>query len=137
MRNGNLDRIQAELQQAQSDALILLDCCTAGTVDGGEGNGVTELLAACSFDSKANGVGHYSFTTTLTIELKQMARLMQTSQRNSFSIGDLYANMYRRTQSYMPQGIANERYPSPIHVQLRADERLPTGIRLSIFNKSL
>jgi hypothetical protein len=93
--------IQANLQHARSDALILLDCCYAGTVDGGEGKGVTELLAACPFDGKANGVGHYSFTTTLTIELKQMARQMETSQRKCFSIGDLYANMYRRTQSFM------------------------------------
>ena len=122
--------IQADLQQAQSDALILLDCCYAGVVDGGEGNGVTELLAACSFNSEANGVGHYSFTTALTIELKAI------SKRKSFTIGELYANMYRRTQSHMARGVPNERYPPPTHVLLRTDEKLHRCIQLSAHRDS-
>lgn len=122
--------IQQELQQAQSDVLILLDCCSSGVADGGEGNGVTELLAACPFGIEANGVGHYSFTNALTIELKLL------SQKSVFSVGDLYANMYRRNQSYMTQGIANERYPPPIHLRLRSDERFPRSIQLSAQSKS-
>ncbi|CZR58808.1 uncharacterized protein PAC_08700 [Phialocephala subalpina] len=122
--------IQADLQQAQSDALILLDCCYAGVVDGGEGNGVTELLAACSFNSEANGVGHYSFTTALTIELQII------SKRKSFTIGELYANLYRRSQSYMARGVPNERYPPPAHVLLRTDEKLYRCIQLSAYRNS-
>ncbi|RDW56663.1 hypothetical protein BP6252_14049 [Coleophoma cylindrospora] len=119
--------IQQELQQAQSDVLILLDCCSSGVADGGEGNGVTELLAACPFGTEANGVGHYSFTTALTIELRLFA-----IQNRIFPIGDLYANLYRRSQSHLAQGISNERYPPPVHLQLRSDERFPRSIQLSV-----
>lgn len=109
--------IQQELQQAQSDVLILLDCCSSGVADGGEGNGVTELLAACPFGIEANGVGPYSFTNSLTIELRLL------SQKKLFSVGDLYSNMYRRNQSHLHQGVANERYPPPIHLRLRSEEK--------------
>ena len=128
--------IQADLQHAQSDALILLDCCYAGTVVGGEGNGVTELLAACDFNSQANGVGQYSFTSSLIIELEEMARQIQTNKRESFPIGEIWTKMFLRIQSYIPQGIANERYPPPTHVPLRLDEKFRRCIYLSIHTKS-
>jgi len=118
--------IQQELQQAQSDVLILLDCCSSGVADGGEGNGVTELLAACPFGIEANGVGPYSFTNSLTIELRLL------SQKKLFSVGDLYSNMYRRNQSHLHQGVANERYPPPIHLRLRSEEKFPRSIQLSV-----
>jgi len=52
--------VQRSLEMAQSDVLILLDCCSSGVANASEGNGVTELLCACPYDTRANGVGHYS-----------------------------------------------------------------------------
>jgi len=62
--------IQRSLEMAESDILILLDCCWSGVANDTEGNGVTELICACPFDGQANGVGHYSFTRALITELR-------------------------------------------------------------------
>jgi hypothetical protein len=118
--------IQQALQQAQSDVLVFLDCCSSGIGDVGEGNGVTELMTACAFDVTANGVGHYSFTKALTIELRLL------SKKSSFPVGELYANVYCRIQYHLSQGIPGERYPAPIHLQLTRDDEFLRGLRLSI-----
>lgn len=49
--------IQNALEQAKSDALILIDSCDSGTANTDEGSGVTELVAAGGFNVTANGVG--------------------------------------------------------------------------------
>jgi hypothetical protein len=118
--------IQQALHQAQSDVLILLDCCSSGIGDVGEGNGVTELMSACAFDVVANGVGHYSFTKALTTELRLL------SKKSSFPVGELYANIYCRIQYHLTQGVAGERYPAPIHLQLTRDDEFPRGLLLSV-----
>src|SRR3954470_24394412 len=66
--------IQNVLEESQSDVLILLDCCNAGTANTNEGEGVTELISACAFNSRTNGVGPYSFTNALVIELQDLSR---------------------------------------------------------------
>ncbi|TVY81197.1 hypothetical protein LSUE1_G005163 [Lachnellula suecica] len=118
--------IQHALEQAESDVLILLDSCESGVGDAGEGNGVTELMAACAFDVQANGVGHYSFTNALTIELKLL------SKKKSVPVVDLYTQIYCRAQHHMVRGVKNERYPAPIHLQLTRDYQFPRSIQLSI-----
>jgi hypothetical protein len=92
----------------------------------GEGNEVTELISACAFDIIANGVGHYSFTKALTTELRLLGK------KGSFPVGELYANIYCRIQYHLTQGVASERYPAPIHLQLTRDDEFPRGLRLSI-----
>jgi hypothetical protein len=118
--------IQKALEQALSDVLILLDCCSSGIGDAGEGNGVTELMSACAFDAIANVVGHYSFTKALTIELRLL------SKKRSFPVVELYTHIYCRAQYHMAQGIDNERYPAPIHLLLTQDDNFPRSILLSI-----
>jgi hypothetical protein len=54
-------------------------------------NGATELICACAFDAKANGVGYYSFTQALTTELRLL------SKKPCFSISELYTSVYTRT----------------------------------------
>jgi hypothetical protein len=122
--------IQHSLEQADSDVLILLDSCSSGIGDGGEGHGVTELMAACAFDAIANGVGHYSFTKALTTELRLL------SKKRSFPVVELYQKVYCRAQHHMPQGIKNERYPAPILLQLTRDNIFPRGIQLSVQERS-
>jgi hypothetical protein len=105
--------------------LILLDCCASGTANTGEGNGVSELLSACAYNSTANGVGPYSFTNALVIELKEL------SKRPSFSVGELYSNIYRRIQNRMPED-GRERHPPPIHLALTQENLFPRSIQLSV-----
>lgn len=118
--------IQRSLEMAQSDVLILLDCCSSGVAHGSEGNGVTELICACPFDTKANGVGPYSFTQALTTELRFL------SKKPCFSVGELYTSVYTRIQSFLPQGVENERYPPPVHFAFTQDESFPRSIILSV-----
>jgi hypothetical protein len=117
--------IQRSLEMAQSDVLILLDCCWSGVANETEGSGITELLCACPFDGRANGVGHYSFTQALTTELRLLGKLPR------FSVGRLYTAIYTRMQSFLMQGVNNERYPPPVHFVLSQDGPLIKGIHLA------
>jgi hypothetical protein len=108
--------IQNVLEQAESDVLILLDCCHSGTATASEGDGVTELISACAYNSQANGVGSYSFTKELIIELQQL------SQQPSFTVAELYRNIFCRIQSRRPEDEGRrERHPAPIHLSLTQD----------------
>jgi hypothetical protein len=114
------------LEEAQSDVLLLLDCCKAGTANTNEGNGITELISACGYSSIANGVGPYSFTHALVIELEALAR------RAEFSTGELYTNIYCRTQIRLPDdGAGTERHPPPIHLVLNNDSPYRRSIHLA------
>lgn len=115
--------IQNVLEEAQSDVLILLDCCAGGAINTLEGNGVTELVAACGYDAIANGVGQYSFTSALITEL------LDLSNRPSFTIAYLYNNIFSRIQGRMPED-GRERHPPPIHLVLTQDNNFPRSIQL-------
>lgn len=43
--------LQNTLEYAESDVLLLLDCCAAASSVEGAGSGVTEVIAACSFET--------------------------------------------------------------------------------------
>jgi len=118
------------LEEAQSDVLILLDCCASGTANASEGNGVNELVSACVFNETANGVGPYSFTCALVTEPGLL------SDKASFSVGELYKRIFFRTQCRIPEekykdGTARERHPAPIHLLLTQGAPLPRSIQLS------
>jgi hypothetical protein len=116
--------IQALLEQAQSDVLILLDCCCSGIASTVEGNGVAELIAACGYNNKALGVGVYSFTSALIMELQKL------STKPIFSVGELYSNIYLNIQHRTLMD-GTERHPPPIHLQLTQESRFPRSIQLS------
>jgi hypothetical protein len=119
--------IQRSLEMARSDVLILLDCCSSGVANASEDNGVTELICACPFDFKANGVGQYSFTQALITELRLLRK-----KTACFSVDELYTSIYTRMQSYLEQGIVNERYPPPVHFVLTQDEPFVRSIQLFV-----
>jgi hypothetical protein len=116
--------IQNVVEEAPSDVLLLLDCCNAGTANTNEGEGLTELISACAYNSKANGVGPYSFTHALVIELKELAK------RPYFSVGELYGNIFCRIQARMPED-GTERHPAPVHLVLTNDTHYQQSIRIS------
>ena len=47
--------VQTMLEQAKSDVLLLLDYCQAASTIAASGNGVTEIIAACGFETEAPG----------------------------------------------------------------------------------
>ncbi|KAG4438265.1 hypothetical protein IFR05_006247 [Cadophora sp. M221] len=114
--------IQHALEEAVSDVLLLLDCCASGTANTDEGHGVTELIAACGFNTSANPVGPDSFTRALITELGLLRRT------SSFTVGTLYNRILCRAQNWMPTG--REVQKPPLHVVLTQDSQLPRGIQL-------
>jgi hypothetical protein len=64
--------IQQLLEEASSDALLLYDCChSSHPAVNIAGQGVTELLAACAFETQAPAPGVLSFTNALIKVLEQ------------------------------------------------------------------
>ncbi|KAF5876582.1 putative glucose-methanol-choline oxidoreductase protein [Botrytis fragariae] len=116
--------IQNSLEEAQSDVLLLLDCCSSGTANTGDGCGTTELIAACGFNDVANGVGRHSFTHALTIELRLL------SAYPKFTAAVLYNRILCRLQNWMPEG--RELQKAPLHVVLTQNQALPSSIQLSV-----
>lgn len=58
------------LEEAKSDVLILLDCCAAASSAASSNSGITEIIAACGFETWTPGVGEHSFSRSLIEELK-------------------------------------------------------------------
>ncbi|ESZ96154.1 hypothetical protein SBOR_3429 [Sclerotinia borealis F-4128] len=116
--------IQNSLEEAQSDVLLLLDCCSSGTADTGDGCGTTELIAACGFNDVANGVGSHSFTSALITELKLLI------SNPKFTAAVLYSRILCRVQNWMPKG--RELQKAPLHVVLTQNPALPSSIQLSV-----
>lgn len=85
---------------------------------------MTELISACAYNARANGVGPYSFTHALVIELRELAK------KPCFSVGELYSNIFCRIQARMPED-GTERHPAPVHLVLTNDTRYQQRIQLS------
>ncbi|KAI4101664.1 MAG: hypothetical protein LQ345_007406, partial [Seirophora villosa] len=112
--------IQTMLEEADSDVLILLDCCAAGSSAGGSGKGITQLIAACGFESVAPGVEH-SFTRALIEELKYY------ELRGPVSTAFLHDKILARAKfSWNPRYASDgthERRRTPIHLDLSEQAR--------------
>lgn len=86
---------------------------------------MTELIAACAFNATANGVGQFSFTNALVIELIELSR------KPSFSVGALYSNIFIRTQCRLPEH-GRERHPAPVHLMLTRQMNFHRSIQISV-----
>lgn len=82
------------LEEADSDVLLLLDSCHSATITTNDSfqaeSGVTEVIAACAFESIAAGVNEHSFTKTLT-DILAIA-----SKGPPFSVSELHARIFAR-----------------------------------------
>jgi hypothetical protein len=87
--------IQAFFEQSGSDALLIYDAChsaeTAISRDSRSPQSITELIAACGFQTTAPGVGDHSLTHTLTKELRHL----RTGDR-PFSVSELFSRVLTR-----------------------------------------
>ena len=109
--------IQTNLEEADSDVLVLLDCCAAASSAGGSGKGITELIAACGFEDFAPGVGEHSFTRSLIEELRYYAY-----RPGPISTAFLHNKVLARAKkSWNPRYAidgSQERRKTPIHIHL-------------------
>ena len=76
--------------------LILLDCCAAATSSAENGNGVTEVIAACGFETSAPCVFKHSFTKTLIEELKKWI------SRSTLSAAELHNKILSSMKHWKP-----------------------------------
>lgn len=113
------DALQVNLEQAESDVLLLLDCCAAGSaISTCRGSATKELLVACGFETRTPGVGNRSFTHNLVEELKVL------KDRGPFTVAVLHAAITRRIIEQSSQRTTNRREPetkSPHHYILTND----------------
>ncbi len=124
--------IQNMLEQAISDVLILLDCCAAATASAELGSGVTEVIAACGFETSAPGVCEHSFTRSLIEELRYCCK------RSPLSAAILHMKVLSRMKYWKPKPVEtkagepafHERRKTPVHTIL-TNEGKPRSIVLS------
>lgn len=126
--------LQPLLEQAESDILILLDCCAAASSCGGSGSGVTEVIAACGFETWAPTVGEHSFSRSLIDELEYWSH-----QRPSLSAAMLHSKVLSRIKCWKPRFEMTgrqrcveppERRKTPIHIVL-SEEGAKRNIELT------
>ena len=107
--------LQELLENAESDALMLLDCCAAASSISATGSGVTEVIAACGFETWAPGVGEHSFTRSLIDELRYWSR------GPTLSVAMLHNKVLSRIKYWKPRfGMTgeHEHRKKPIYVVL-------------------
>ena len=111
---------QTSLEDAESDVLILLDCCAAARSISGSGSGVTEVLAACGPETWSPGVGEHAFTRNLIDELQYCGG------DHNLSVASFHQKVLARIKSWKPTYSNNgesERRRTPIHTIVSSKEK--------------
>ena len=108
--------VQALVQKAKSDVLLLLDCCAAtiGAFPASQSDRVVEIIAACAFGAWAPIPGPHSFRRTVIDILEDW------TNRPRFSTSMLYREILNRLWQGIPErkgpGKMIERHPTPVHI---------------------
>ncbi|KAH6684085.1 hypothetical protein B0J14DRAFT_646000 [Halenospora varia] len=114
--------IQNTLEQALSDVLVLLDCPHSGSSNN-DGSGNTELIAASNYNATSKEEAPFTFTQDLELELRELSKLP------TFSIGNLYHNIFCRMQGRIAE---DQEFRPPIYLPLSQENTLlPRSIRLA------
>jgi hypothetical protein len=113
------------LEEAKSDVLILLDCCAAASSTASVGSGITEVIAACGFETWTPGVGEHSFSRSLIDELKFL------STGPPFTAAMLHNKVLARIKYWKPRYNAGaspdprdlwrEKRKTPVYILLASD----------------
>src|SRR6266536_3318447 len=95
--------IQQLFEEAESDVLLLYDSChSSHPAVNVAGQGVTEVIAACRFETQAPAVGVHSFTNALILELE----LAFTGP--PISVAELHGRIIGQLKSWKP-GLLRDR----------------------------
>lgn len=109
--------IQTLLEKATSDALLLLDCCSAASAAPQAGHGMTEIIAACGWESIAPEPGRFSFTDTLIEVLEEWIN-------RPFTAAMLHSEILSRLKHERPEMIGSQRREcrrTPIYIVSSSD----------------
>lgn len=113
-------RIFTTLESSTSDVLVLLDSTGAGSFTSTEGNGVTELIAACAFKRSSNTAKSPSFTKVIVNTLQRLSLMP------SFTVNYFYNCIFEKCQALRE---FHHHKVDPIHIILGQDQGRPRSIR--------
>ncbi|KAI1138216.1 hypothetical protein F5Y05DRAFT_419077 [Hypoxylon sp. FL0543] len=119
--------IQQILEEARSDTLIIMDSAYFPSSKMVRQKGVLELIAASSSEEYFDVLGRSSFTRTLADQLRTRA-----TQRfpNPLSAAELHSKLLsvypKIIQDKHPEKGVVISFPSPLHIQISGNSRLPS-----------
>ncbi|KAF4431986.1 hypothetical protein CFRS1_v012560 [Colletotrichum fructicola] len=119
--------IQQVLEEACSDTLIIMDAAFFPSSKMHRQQGVLELIAAAVSEEHFDALDRCTFTKVLTEHLKTRA-----SQRyaNPFSAAELHSKLLSNYPSLVqdrnPEKETITSFPSPLHMQMSGNARLPS-----------
>jgi hypothetical protein len=94
--------IQVLFEKAESDVLLLLDCCAAASAAPLGGRAITETIGACGWEEEAPKPGRWSFTSALIDVLKDW-------YNKSFSAAMLHSKLLSVLKHEQPERIGPKR----------------------------
>jgi hypothetical protein len=114
--------IQSILEEAESDVLILLGCCASLAMSSEGGRGVTDVVAACAFETPNTSK---PFTSALSQALTELY-----SESQPFTVAMLYSRLllYQQKQWYMDR---TSLQMTPVHISLTKDHGSSRSIFIS------
>lgn len=95
--------MQQLLEEAESDVVLLYDSChSSHPAVSIAGQGVTEVIAACGFETKAPAVGPHSFTNALIRELEECFA------GQPISVAELHGRVISSLKNWKPSLLRDE-----------------------------
>ncbi|KAH7370074.1 hypothetical protein BKA65DRAFT_487637 [Rhexocercosporidium sp. MPI-PUGE-AT-0058] len=99
--------IQSMFEEADADVLLLYDCCnSAATAESSSTQphkGVTEVIAACGYETIAPEVGEHSFSNALS------EVLAASSKGRPFSVAELHTKILTRLKCWTPSFVKDDK----------------------------
>jgi hypothetical protein len=94
-------------EEADADVLLLYDCCNSAATTASSSyqvhKGVTEVIAACGYETIAPEVGEHSFTHALAEVLSA------ASKGQPFSVAELHTRVLNRLKCWTPSFVKDEK----------------------------
>ncbi|PVH71184.1 hypothetical protein DL98DRAFT_660783 [Cadophora sp. DSE1049] len=98
--------IQSMFEEADADVLLLYDCCNSAATAASSSNqrqkGVTEVIAACGYETIAPEVGEHSFSNALA------EVLAAASKGKPFSVAELHTRILTRLKCWTPSFVKDD-----------------------------
>jgi hypothetical protein len=115
------------LEEAKSDVLILLDCCAAASSIASVDSGITEVVAACGFETWTPGVGEHSFSRSLINELKFLSTgpLFTAAMLHNKVLSRIkyWKPRYNAGASLNPRDLWAEKRKTPVYILLAGEAK--------------
>ncbi len=122
--------IQQVLEDASSDTLVLLDAAFYPCSRMTRREGVLEVIAASAGEDPRKALGRVAFTRALTDELRTRLSQKFRGPLSALSAAELHvrlmSNYPRIIEDRNPDKEQITSFPSPLHVQISSNARLPS-----------